>query len=157
VTAIPLFTKHRWLATVIAREWFIPGADSDDVQQEATIGLWEAATSYDPVKGPFKPFANLVIRRRLADCLKHAQRGSQLILTQSARDQPMPYLHQVADIAEDRDDLHRILETIDHKCTAWEKHCVIGIAVGLDYRELGPTKQVDNGLMRARKKLRAVA
>lgn len=69
-----LWTKNRGIALGIAPEWRIPGLDPDDVRQEALIALWEAARCHDRDKGPFPPFARLVIQRRLRDLLQAATR-----------------------------------------------------------------------------------
>ena len=75
MTAVPaLWTKHRPIALAIARDWRIPGMDPDDVRQEALIALWEACRCHDKEKGPFPPFARLVIGRRMRDLLQAATR-----------------------------------------------------------------------------------
>lgn len=69
-----LWTKHRGIAHAIAAGYRIPGADHQDVVQEALIALWEACRCHDPAKGPFPPFARLVINRRLCNAVKIAGR-----------------------------------------------------------------------------------
>ena len=69
-----LWTKNRTIALAIATEWRIPGMDPDDVRQEALVALWEAARAHDKTKGPFPPFARLVVKRRLRDRLQAATR-----------------------------------------------------------------------------------
>jgi RNA polymerase sigma factor (sigma-70 family) len=71
---IQLWNKHHGLAVSVASEWRIPGMDADDVRQEALIALWESGRAYDKTKGPFPPFARLVISRRLRDRLQAATR-----------------------------------------------------------------------------------
>ena len=73
-TVPQLWTKHRNIAVSVAGEWRIPGMDADDVRQEALIALWESARAHDKAKGPFPPFARLVINRRLRDRLQAATR-----------------------------------------------------------------------------------
>jgi len=157
VTVPALWTKHRRIASAIAATYFIPGADRQDVEQEALIALWEACRSYDPDRGPFQPYAATVIRRRLVDAVKSATRHKALVLTTSARDRDLPHLHQVTDRCETNEEIRQVLEAIT-RLTAWERHCVIGTASGLTYAEIGgPAKRVDNTLHRARRKLRAAA
>lgn len=74
MTVPALWTKHRPIALAIAPEWRIPGLEPDDVRQEALIALWEAARCHDQAKGPFPPFARLVIGRRMRDLLQAATR-----------------------------------------------------------------------------------
>jgi RNA polymerase sporulation-specific sigma factor len=157
MTVIQLWTKNRGLAHMIARDYYIPGADRDDVTQEALIGLWIAARDYDPDKGSFKTFARVVIHRRLTSCLNAATTHRALALTDAARDQDLPHLHQVSDRVEEREELADLLSRIDSELSVFERHCVIGIAFGVSYFELGEYRRVDNALMRARRKLRVAA
>lgn len=96
-----LFSRHRRLALAIARDWHLPGSDRDDVRQEALLALWEAARAYQPGRGAtFPTFATTVVRRRLADAVKHANRGKHQTLTNAGRDtlldrQPAPDIDAV--------------------------------------------------------------
>ena len=68
-----LVRKWSPLATVIAREFFHPTLDADDLRQEALIALMVAGRTYDPSHGTrFGPFAAMCIRRRLITTLKLA-------------------------------------------------------------------------------------
>jgi RNA polymerase sigma factor (sigma-70 family) len=156
MTAAALWTKHRPLAYTIAAAWYLPGHDQDDVQQEALIALWQAATTWDPEQAAFKTWAAIVIRRHLASCLRAATRSKQQILTQAARDVDAPYLHQVSERCETNEEIRALFVAINERLTDYERHLVLGVASGVPYGELdGNPKQVDNGLFRARTKLRA--
>ncbi len=158
MTVPALWTKHRPLARAIASDFYLPGSERQDVEQEALIGLWEAARTHDDALSPFKVWASIVIRRRLTSCLRAATRHKQLSLTQSVRDYDTPYLHQVSDRVDDREQLRAVLHAIDNDLTEFQRHCVIGVATGLSYPEIdGNIKRVDNALMRARAKLREAA
>lgn len=165
-SVIQLWTANRPMARSIAREFYIAGSDRQDVEQEALIGLWIAARDYKPDLGSFKPFASLVIKRRLVSCVKMANAGKHAPLNQSLRarigpegkeervDELLPNLHQVVDVAENRERLALVIAAIDTDLTEFERRCVVGIATGMEYIELGPYKKVDNALFRARRKLR---
>lgn len=88
MTAAPsLWTKHRPLAHKIATGYGIPGADRDDVHQEALIGLWIASRNWDEGKGRnFPSFARLVITARLNTILRQALQTKHAYLTDAARD-----------------------------------------------------------------------
>lgn len=45
-----MWEKHRSLATGIARSFYVPGAERQDVEQEALIGLWDAARMAECVR-----------------------------------------------------------------------------------------------------------
>jgi RNA polymerase sporulation-specific sigma factor len=169
MTTVPaLWLKHRRLAGQIACDYYLPGYERQDVVQEAEIALWVACRQFDG-SGEFRGFAAMVIRRRLNTCVKMANRKKHEPLNLSARvtieedgdvthiaDQ-LPCLHQVSDRVEDREQLRAVLRAIDRDLSEFERHCVVGLACGLEYVELGEFKSVDNALQRARAKLRAAA
>ena len=166
MTVIQLWTKNRRLARLIARDYYFPGSERQDVEQEAMIGLWIAARDYREHDGTFNAFARLIIKRRLDSCLKMASRSKHSPLNHSLRAlvndegesvvavEELPCLHQVTDAVENRERLRVVLAAINTDLTDFERHCVLGIARGDDYLELGEYKRVDNALMRARRKLR---
>lgn len=165
MTRSELFRRHEALAELEAREVFLPGATRDDVRQEALIGLWEATGVYDPEQGPFRPFAKVVIRRRLLDAVESANRFKHRFLTDAKRTAVDPdgvvreIVDQLAAHELGPDELVLLLE---------ELRGLVGAILGLSELErraivrvidgLGPeTKQDDNALQRARTKLRRVA
>lgn len=78
MTVDVLLEEWRPFAIWIAREYRIPGADREDVEQEAMVALWQAVRDYRAGHGTtFKTFAALVIRRHLITCLVSAQRLEQ--------------------------------------------------------------------------------
>jgi len=169
MTSAALWTKQRSLARTIAAIYHIPGCDRQDVEQEALIALWEASRTYRDDEGTtFETFAALVIRRRLLDCVKAANRIKHKQLTLAARVQQdddgdvtaiveqLPHLHQVTDHVEDRERLQAVLAAM-RTLTQLERRCIVGIASGSTYKDLGPKKMVDNAVARGRKKLRAAA
>lgn len=59
----------------ISREYFLVGADFDDLLQEGMIGLYKAIRIYDPEKNHnFSAFASLCIHRQLQNAVKNANR-----------------------------------------------------------------------------------
>lgn len=156
-----LWSKHRGLARRIAAEYTFPGADRDDVEQEALIGLWEAARDYEPSRGSFPTYAGIVINCRLIDCLKAARASKRQLLTEAVRaadeDEAvavLPHLHQVSDRAEERDDVRRLLVAI-HALPDRQRYLILGVASGLSYMQMGGNlKQNDNLLYKARCTLR---
>jgi len=168
LSAIQRWSESRSLACGVARDFFIPGSDHDDVVQEALIALWVAARDYEPGHGTsFSSFATMVIKRRLSSCVMAATRQKHLALNSALRTtvtedgkieaivDTLPHLHQVVDIAESREQLAAVIAAI-RELPDFQRHCVIGIAEGKEYREIGPPKKVDNALTKARGKLRKV-
>ena len=61
-----ILDKYKNLVRMKARQFFIVGADSDDLIQEGMIGLYKAIRDYDATKNvEFMYFASLCISRQL--------------------------------------------------------------------------------------------
>ena len=59
----------------ISREYFLVGAEFDDLIQEGMIGLYKAISVYDESKNnSFSAFASLCIHRQLQNAVKNANR-----------------------------------------------------------------------------------
>ena len=59
----------------ISREYFLIGAEFDDLIQEGMIGLYKAINVYDEAKNhSFSAFASLCIHRQLQNAVKNANR-----------------------------------------------------------------------------------
>lgn len=156
MTPIQLWLKHRPLARKLSHGIFFPGSDQHDVIQEAEIGLWEAARRFNPDQNvKFSTFATHVITNHLKDCVKGATRGKHDVLNAAARDlSRLPHLHQVSDQCETKEQIQRLVSAIND-LSEWERHCVIGVASGLSYAEIGENRRrVDNTLCSARRKLK---
>lgn len=62
-------------AATIAREFFHPRIEPDDLRQEALIAVMEAARAFDPKVGvPFKLFAGRLVRYRVMETITKANR-----------------------------------------------------------------------------------
>ncbi|MBV9920403.1 MAG: sigma-70 family RNA polymerase sigma factor [Pseudonocardia sp.] len=75
-----LITRYRRFARARARAYFVAGGDADDLEQEALIALVKAAGDHRPADGPFRPFADLCITRRLVSTLRQANRQKHRVL-----------------------------------------------------------------------------
>ncbi|MGI6722288.1 MAG: sigma-70 family RNA polymerase sigma factor [Anaerovoracaceae bacterium] len=70
-----LIRQYRDVVRGKAHTYFIMGADSEDVIQEAMIGLFKAIKSYEPGKdASFHTYAELCINRQIYDAIKAANR-----------------------------------------------------------------------------------
>lgn len=70
-----LFSVFKSKVNAISREYFLIGADSDDLIQEGMIGLYKAINVYDAEKNHnFSAFASLCIHRQLQNAVKNANR-----------------------------------------------------------------------------------
>ena len=70
-----LFSMFKSKVNAISREYFLIGADFDDLIQEGMIGLYKAINVYDPEKNHnFGVFSSMCIHRQLQNAVKNANR-----------------------------------------------------------------------------------
>ena len=165
VLVIRKLEDFRPLAYRIATEFFLPGADDDDVRQEAMIGAWKGLRDYRESAGlSLRNFVALCIRRQLATAVKTARRQKHDALTFAVRrlENAEGEVAEVVDLIEDpRADVVDLLayrEALEHmaavRLSPIERHALLGIADGYSYAELGADfKRLDNAVQRARRKL----
>ena len=78
-----VITRYRRFARAKARNYFLVGADHDDVEQEALIGLYKAARDFRPEHlSSFQAFAELCITRQIITAIKTATRQKHQALNQ---------------------------------------------------------------------------
>lgn len=78
-----IITRYRRFARAKARSYFLVGGDSDDVEQEALIGLYKAARDFRPEhQSSFRAFAELCITRQIITAIKTATRQKHQALNQ---------------------------------------------------------------------------
>lgn len=75
-----ILSEYKKLIFLSAKNYFIIGADQDDLLQEGTIGLLKAIKGYAKDKASFKTFATLCIRRQILTAVRSstAQKNSAL-------------------------------------------------------------------------------
>jgi RNA polymerase sporulation-specific sigma factor len=155
----------RWFAS----RYFIPGADRDDVMQEARIGAWQGLRDFDTLVGMAEvSFVAMCIKRQIFTAMKMANFNKRRVLSESVRfpDKP-PFgvestwaeiipatLSDPAVIAQHRDDLSRILAM---PLSELEALVLAHMIAGSSYREAAAdmgksTKSVDNAMQRIRRK-----
>lgn len=70
-----VINRYRRFARAKARGYFLIGGDSDDVEQEALIGLYKAVRDFRPEhQSSFRAFAELCIKRQIITAIKTATR-----------------------------------------------------------------------------------
>lgn len=150
MTVPALWTKHRPLALMLARDYHLPGSDHDDVRQEAMIALWEAARTHDPKRSNFPTWARLVINRHLTDCVRTANRGKHHVLTRAVRDEKLPF-H-----TDNRDDYRQAVRELVAAASGLSQPERAALTRIIDGAPL-EGKADDNLRYQVRKKLRAAA
>lgn len=157
----------------MSAQYFIAGADTEDVTQECRIGLWKAIDDYSKTGGMnFKNFAiNICCKRHLITAVSHANRKKYAVHN-SADSLDAPSSDgddsNLADFIQDNKEsiLDRITEQQffeEHKTILFDKLTKLELSIlqhylnGYSYNEIAEMidvkqKTVDNALMRIRKK-----
>lgn len=141
-----LFTKHRPIALGIAKLYYFPGYDADDVRQEAMVALWEATAVYDPARGFFPALAKVVIHRHLQDLVTAANRQKRKAVHVEFYDRP--------DVKDRIAARLKLLDLSRVHLTPRERQAIGDHLDGVSARG---NKPHDNALQRARKKLQKEA
>jgi RNA polymerase sporulation-specific sigma factor len=165
-----LLRRYESLLRLWAAEFFLPGGGEDDLRQEARLGLLAAIGGYDSARGSFSGFARLCARRKLMTAVKLANGGRALALTDSRRvaiddeNEPVDSVDLLAawhtdpaEIIFEREQIRALVQSIK-RLSPLERRALVGVCFeGIEHRDLGEPKQVDNARQRATRKLRAAA
>jgi len=87
-----LLVRYKNFARVKARNYFLIGADKDDLVQEGMIGLYKAIRDFRPDKqSSFRAFAELCIQRQIITAIKTSTRQKHIPLNSYVSlTRPMP-------------------------------------------------------------------
>ncbi len=171
-----VITRYRRFARAKARGYFLIGGDSDDVEQEALIGLYKAVRDFRPEhQASFRAFAELCIKRQIITAIKTATRqkhqplnsylsisgarpgdessdgpGDDILVSHSDED---PCDALVAD--ERMQGMERSMQAL---LSSLEVEVLRLYVAGRSYQEIGDqlgrhTKSIDNALQRIKRKL----
>lgn len=147
-----------------ARKFFLAEEDRQDLQQEGQIALFRAIERYREARGPFGPYARLVIRR-------HINRAAEKMIHRNAVERARDLSEDIGEMTNFRQigdpetevmerERFRELETqMRNKLTDLESGVLAMFLQGHTYREIGrrlkkPTKSIDNALRRIRVKIK---
>ena len=94
----------------ISREYFLIGAEFDDLIQEGMIGLYKAINVYDETKNhSFSAFASLCIHRQLQNAVKNANRKKNNPLNAY-----LPIKYYDGSTSSDEDNVLKLVIVDDH-------------------------------------------
>lgn len=169
-----LFRRYFKLVRLRSRDYFLPGADGDDLLQEGLIGFMKAIRDFRPERGAFRAFAEMCIRRQIITALKTLTRKKHHILNRACSlDAPVGLDGERKTLVEtlasptdvESTVLHpdwtemMILENAQDYLTKHENNVLRYYAQGYDYASiakiLGRTvKSIDNAVFKIKLKLR---
>lgn len=159
-----LAVRYQRLTRVCARPYFLAGGDSEDLIQEAMIGLLKAIREFDPTRDTqFRTFAETCIRNRIRSAITAAARDKHAPLNHS-----IPFEHLMMEKSDsspeqqfiDREEEQERLEQINSHLSSFERKVLKLYLSGYSYQEIGvrlnkATKSIDNAVQRIRRKVAA--
>ncbi len=171
-----IITRYRRFARAKARNYFLVGADHDDVEQEALIGLYKAARDFRPEHlSSFQAFAELCITRQIITAIKTATRQKHQALnqyvsfssTRSGDDDERSVEELIQVHRHDADPADRVIagerfnqtrERLGEVLSPLEVDVLHLYVEGRSYQEIGEmldrhVKSIDNALQRIKRKL----
>lgn len=163
--------------------FYLPGAEREDIIQEAYIGFLKAIQDFDKSKGNFFNFANLCVQRQITTAIKSSNRNKSKVLKnpislesnifdeelgdKSLYDYISPnkiiqgayHENSIEDTIIDFMEKNRIKENLVSKLTSKEKEILKLRAQGFTYMEIAKkinssAKSVDNAIQRIKKKIK---
>lgn len=159
-----LVMRYMRLARACARPYFLAGGDSEDLLQEAMVGLLKAIREYDDARDvTFRTFAEVCVKNRIRSAVTAASRDKHAPLNHSVpmEEQPLLEKDHVSDPEElfiNREEEAERLETLNRKLSPFEQRILSLYLHGFSYREIGEQvgrtdKSVDNAVQRIRRKV----
>ena len=155
--------NYERLAHKMSQRFFLPGADRQDVVQEALLGLAHAIRTFDTkFERKFFDYAVMCIRNSLVRAIRGANRKKQQVLNQAGEMTeftPVPTVSGVDEVVLGRMGLEEMFRVLAGKLSGLEievlRKRLAGAAAEEMAMELNLTvKQIENALFRARQKSR---
>jgi RNA polymerase sigma-H factor len=165
------------LCILVASDYFAPGLDQHDLQQEARIGLCKAHRDFNPEHGvSFERFARFCITRNVQTAVKSARRDKHAsVSTAVSLDAPSPNgegggtLHDTIvgasvdphRIVSAREALTRLVESVEMVPYCQREALALRLA-GMRYEAISietgrSAKTVDSYIYKARRQIRELA
>lgn len=171
-----LCAEYKDTVRMLARPYFLIGADRDDLIQEGMIGLYKAVRDYEPGHDmSFRSFAELCIVRQIITAIKQATRKKHVPLNtyisfyKATDDEnertlidtmPAARTDNPEELIISRESMSDMTKMLDTMLTPLEKDVLELFLEGHSYQEIAAAlgrrpKTVDNALQRIKKKLEA--
>lgn len=160
-----LLIKYKNLVRSVSKEYFIIGADKDDILQEGMIGLYKAVRDYNEIyNSAFGTFAKICIQRNILTAIEKASRQKNAPLNTSeqlgfaitdTRPNPEEFLIDVEATASIEKNIAGALSELELQVLNLylENYTYEDIALILNNIDV---KRVDNALQRARRKIKSL-
>lgn len=156
-----LMNHYKGLVNKISRNYFIIGADFEDVIQEGMIGLFNAYSTFEVDKNTsFKTYATILINRQIINAIKKAYKYSNLDLFSDLKKDFENDLEIFSpeDFIINKESHANLVKEINEKLSPLETSILQEFLKNETYDEIAKKlnlnkKSVDNALSRIKKKL----
>lgn len=166
-----ILKEYKKLIYLNIRNYFLIGADQDDLLQEGTIGLLKAIKNYSEGKASFKTFATLCIRRQILTAVRSstAQKnsalneasGNNLETEDGHEDYPKELYSNVRYNPEaiflSKEKIMEFQDFVEHNFSPFERQVFNYMIKGFSYKEIAEElektpKVIDNSFQRIKRK-----
>lgn len=166
-----ILKEYKKLIYLNIRNYFLVGADQDDLLQEGTIGLLKAIKNYSEGKASFKTFATLCIRRQILTAVRSstAQKnsalneasGNNLETEDGHEDYPKELYSNVKYNPEaiflSKEKIMEFQDFVEHNFSPFERQVFNYMIKGFSYKEIAEElektpKVIDNSFQRIKRK-----
>ncbi|MCI7186846.1 MAG: sigma-70 family RNA polymerase sigma factor [Fusobacterium mortiferum] len=166
-----ILKEYKKLIYLNIRNYFLVGADQDDLLQEGTIGLLKAIKNYSEGKASFKTFATLCIRRQILTAVRSstAQKnsalneasGNNLETEDGHEDYPKELYSNVRYNPEaiflSKEKIMEFQDFVEHNFSPFERQVFNYMIKGFSYKEIAAElektpKVIDNSFQRIKRK-----
>lgn len=156
-----------------ARNYFLVGADREDLLQEGMIGLIKAIRAFDDSKeASFKTFATLCIKRQIVTAIKAANAQKNMALNsalgsaiETAEGREVSYSkglesyisYNPEELYLGKEKMREFNDFVDENFSIFEKEVFAYMVKGYSYREIAERmgkslKTIDNSIQRIKRK-----
>lgn len=171
-----VFDYYKNFVFLKAKNYFLIGADRDDLVQEGMIGLLKAIRAYDTEKAAsFKTFATICIKRQLITAIKSANSQKNFALNSSVgiyndsnEDREVPYArglesyvtYNPEEVYLTKEQITGLKEHLQSTLSEFENEVFQYMLLGHTYKEISrkldkKVKSVDNAIQRIKRKSEA--
>ncbi|MBZ4683153.1 MAG: polymerase sporulation-specific sigma factor [Fusobacteriaceae bacterium] len=168
-----IFTQYKNFVFLKSKNYFLMGADKEDLIQEGMIGLLKAIRGYDKNKlASFKTFAAICIKRQLITAIKTANSQKNVVLNnavgimgENEENREVSYSRGLESyISYDPEEIFLTKEQVkglknylNENLSKFEKEVFKYMVMGLTYKDIAEklgkkVKSVDNAIQRIKRK-----
>lgn len=168
-----IFKKYQGFITLKTKNYFLLGADKDDLIQEGMIGLLKAIRAYDHSReASFKTFASLCIKRQIITAIKVSNSNKNKVFNQAAggfyegEEKNVSYekksfkFYSPEEICLGKEKIKSLRNALDKSLSRMEKEVFDYMIKGYNYIEISEktgrnVKAIDNTIQRVKKKMKS--